>query len=88
MRHALAKALWSNQASDQLCINPKDIIQPLMMARLDKGADVSHPMDWNGKVLPLTNQETGDIYHCTVSIEEVCTCKDFSCYRPPTDFHY
>ena len=41
-----------------------------MMARLDKGADVSHPDDWNGKVLPFTHQITGDIYHCTISIEE------------------
>ena len=70
MRHALAKALWHNQASDELCIKPKDIMQDLMMANQEKGANNAHPLDWDKKVLTLTHQETGDIYDCTVSIEE------------------
>ena len=70
MRHALAKALWHNQVSDQLCIKPSNIIDQLMMANQELGAGNAHPMDWDGKMLTLIHQGTGDVYDCTMSVEE------------------
>ena len=40
------------------------------MARKDKGAGGAHPLDWDAKELTLVHQQTGDIYDCTVSVEE------------------
>ena len=40
------------------------------MARQDKGARNANPLDWDEKVLTYRHRETGDIYGCTMSVEE------------------
>ena len=70
VRHSLAKALCYNKHSYKLCIKPKDMINQLMQVNQVYGAGTAHPLDWNGKVITLTHQETGAVYDCTVSVEE------------------
>ena len=41
-----------------------------MMANQGFGAGNAHPMDWDGKMLTLIHQGTGDVYDCTMSVEE------------------
>ena len=47
VRHALAKALaFTYGSEDILGVKPKDLMNPLLMARPDKGAGGAIPMDW------------------------------------------
>jgi len=43
-------------------------MNPLLMARPDKGAGGATPMDWHEKELELQSQIGGDIYTCTISV--------------------
>ena len=43
-------------------------MNPLLMARPDKGAGGAFPMDWHEKELELQSQIGGDIYTCTISV--------------------
>ena len=70
MRHAFAKALALTYSWEHigLEVTPRDLMNPLLMARPDRGAGGAIPEDWEGKVLNLQSQINGDIYDCTIFV--------------------
>ena len=65
VRHAIAKALAGYCGF--LGIKPKDLLNPLMMARRDLGAGGAHPEDWDDQVLTLVGED-GHVYDCTITV--------------------